>query len=166
VFAKNMDRRLTCASVYRNNVCIGFIYVRIPFSKKFFELEYDYEKKKDAFILATLKNENKETLDIKGCANKILNDPEIIALSKIGQCNKKTIKMKVYELFNNYTGEEQSIICSKVFILQLSKELGTDPEAPPDTKLLEEEEKRKELKKLNRGNDMMIDKINENRNEE
>jgi hypothetical protein len=143
IFAKNMDRRLTCASVYRNNTCIGFIYVRIPYSRKFFELEYDYEKKKDAFILSTMKNENKETLDVTGCAKKVLANPEIQAMIRLGKCNKKIIKMKVYELFNNYTMQEQDIITSKVYIIQLCNEVGENPDEPPNKEMLDMLEKDK-----------------------
>lgn len=143
VFARNMERRLTCASVYRNNTCIGFIYVRIPYSRKFFELEYDYEKKKDAFILSTMKNENKETLDVTGCAKKVLANPEIQAMIRLGKCNKKIIKMKVYELFNNYTMQEQDIITSKVYIIQLCNEVGENPDEPPNKEMLDMLEKDK-----------------------
>ena len=129
VFAKNTRRRLTCASVFRMNVCIGFLLWRIPYSEKFFELEYEYEKKKDAFIDATMKNENIETLDITKCAEKVLNSPEILVLRKFGKVNKKILKLKVYELFNNYTIGEQDLILTKANIIILSEAVGENPDA-------------------------------------
>jgi len=128
VFAKNTDRRLTCASVYRMNVCIGFLLWRIPYSRRFFELEFDYEKKKDEFILSTLKNENKETIDLNKCSRQILDDVEVQALKKVNKLNKKVLRTKVYEKFNNYTLGEQDLILSKTYMLMLAEQLNIDPE--------------------------------------
>lgn len=143
-FAKNTERRLTACAVYRKNVCIGFILVRIPYSRKFFELEYDYEKKKDAFIQATMKNENIETIDIKKCALKVLEDKEMQILRKMNKLNKKSLKTKVYEMYNNYTIGEQEMIISKAFMIMLADELGENPD-DVDNEILEEQKSKQDI---------------------
>ena len=46
----------------------------------------------------------------------------------MGKLNKKSIKLKVYELFNNFTVSEQDLIIEKVNIIRLSEELGVSDE--------------------------------------
>jgi len=128
VFAKNTRRRITCCAVYRMNVCIGFIQWRIQYTKEFFELEWEYNQKKDKFITSTMRNKNMETLDIKKCALQVLEDEELKIIKKMGKLNKKNIKLKVYELFNNFTVSEQDLIIEKVNIIRLSEELGVSDE--------------------------------------
>ena len=53
------------------------------------------------------------------------------------------------------------IICSKIYILLLSEELGEDPDSPPDLKLIEEEKKKRELTKLNRNKDIISEQKSE-----
>lgn len=119
VFANNKERRISTAIVYRMNVCIGFLVMRIPYTQKFFEMEYEYEQKKNEFIKKTLKNENVETIDVTGCANKVLNDVEMQMLKSRNLLNKKSLKAKVYELYNSYTIGEQDMIVTKAFNLYL-----------------------------------------------
>jgi hypothetical protein len=118
VFAKNVSRRLTCACVYRKDICIGFIQVRIPYTEKFFELEYDYNLKKDDFITKTMKQENKEIIDVDKYANELLKSPLLQTSEKV---TKKLFKLIAYGLINNLTKDEQEIIILKSWILWLEQ---------------------------------------------
>jgi len=113
VFAKNVSRRLTCAAVYRMDMCIGFVILRIPYTTQFFELEYEYNIKKDAFIDSTLNQENTSKINVEKCAEKLLNDPKIKLLQKIG---KKELKLFVYKHYNNLTTLEQELIVTEAWL--------------------------------------------------
>jgi len=118
VFAKNVSRRITCAAVFRSNICIGFIQVRIPSTKNFFELEYDYNIKKDEFIEKTLRQDNKETINLDKMSEELLKHPQVINSPKF---EKKVLKTIAYKLFNNLTNEERDFVVTNAWLLYHDK---------------------------------------------
>lgn len=114
VFCKNVKRRISCASVYRKDRCIGFIVIRIPYTEDFFRLEYDYNARKDIFIENTLSQENKDQINIEKCAKDVITDLNKLNLPKI---SKKEIKLYTYKRFNHLTTMEQDLIVTEAYII-------------------------------------------------